>query len=189
MQCTWCDWWGKCTAGVTVDVDVDCATYPAHGPLLLCSWCIYMQMKSLTRTTITNGEARDSIDNEMLSSGETKNQNSVGEALRTPECTAATSSIVPPPSRPAHGRPDRAGSSSARPRSRSTSRRRGRKSEGPADEAAARPPQCIGCGARHPGELRFTNEVCRSCRWIQSLLDTDRCRVVSAHPGVGRTAA
>ena len=172
MQCTWCDWWGKCTAGVTVDVDVDCATYPAHGPLLLCSWCIYMQMKSLTRTTITNGEARDSIDNEMLSSGETKNQNSVGEALRTPECTAATSRIVPPPSRPAHGRPDRAGSSSARPRSRSTRRRHGRKSEGPADEAAATPPQCMECGARNPTQLpklRITNGLCRSCRWIQSL--------------------
>ena len=76
------------------------------------------------------------------------------------------------PSRPAQVRPDRAASSSARPRSRSTKRRHGRESEGPADEAAATPPQCIGCGARNPKQLpefRITNEVCRSCRWIESL--------------------
>ena len=43
MQCTRCDWWGKCTGHVTEDctlyvADVDCATDKA--PLLLCSWCI-----------------------------------------------------------------------------------------------------------------------------------------------------
>ena len=72
MQCTRCDWWGKCTGHVTEDctlyvVDVDCATDKA--PLLLCSWC---------------------IDDKMLPFGETKNKESVGEALRTPECSGAT---------------------------------------------------------------------------------------------------